>query len=184
MSAPALPPNLQALLETPGLASLDGHARPGTLGQAALTQQVQAACRSGVIAEEGKQLVLAAVLLWHDRFDAAHQIAQEIEGPHGSLLHGIVHRREPDFSNAKYWFRRAGQHVCYAGLAKAVLELVSRDSALITSLVPNGNWDPFGFVDACANVAASPGNGDRRKLLQEIQYLEFCSFLASLTAGR
>ena len=176
------PADLRAMLAAPGLASLDNEPRPGTLDLAALTQQVQTACRAWKIADDEKHLVLAAVLLWHDHFDAAHQIAQGVDGPDGSLLHGIVHRREPDFSNAKYWFRQAGRHACYTGLANAVSELSSRDSALVTSLLPNKNWDPFKFVDACADAARHQGTKDRRNLLQEIQRLEFCAFLAGLTA--
>ena len=44
--------------------------------------------------------------LWllHNYLDESHQISQEISSATGSFWHGIMHRREADFSNAKYWF--------------------------------------------------------------------------------
>jgi len=39
--------------------------------------------------------------------DAAHEIVQGIELPIASYLHGILHRAEGDYSNARYWFIRS-----------------------------------------------------------------------------
>lgn len=39
--------------------------------------------------------------------DAAHEIVQSIDSPIGSYLHGILHRAEGDYSNARYWFVRS-----------------------------------------------------------------------------
>ncbi len=50
--------------------------------------------------------------------DASHRLSQDIETPDGSFWHGIMHRREGDFWNAKYWFRRVGRHPVLAELAK------------------------------------------------------------------
>ncbi len=41
------------------------------------------------------------------RLDEAHAIVQGDPSPEAAYLHGIVHRREEDFSNARYWFSRA-----------------------------------------------------------------------------
>jgi len=50
------------------------------------------------------------LLLLSGQLDASHEISQSIETPDGSFWHGIMHRREGDFWNAKYWFRKIGKH--------------------------------------------------------------------------
>lgn len=47
----------------------------------------------------------------------SHTLSQEISSAEGSFWHGIMHRREGDFENAKYWFRRVGQHPVLEELA-------------------------------------------------------------------
>lgn len=44
------------------------------------------------------------------RWDAAHEIAQRHEGDAMSdWIHAVLHKIEGDASNARYWYRRAGQ---------------------------------------------------------------------------
>lgn len=40
----------------------------------------------------------------------SHTVSQGIEGTTGSYWHGIMHRREGDFSNSHYWFNKVGGH--------------------------------------------------------------------------
>jgi len=54
--------------------------------------------------------VKAALWLYVDELDKAHAIVQDLHTPTGAFLHAIVHRREGDFWNSKYWFRQAGHH--------------------------------------------------------------------------
>ena len=51
----------------------------------------------------------ALAWLYLDELDRAHEVCQTMEGPTGAELHAIVHRREGDFWNAQYWYRRAGE---------------------------------------------------------------------------
>src|SRR5262245_24905061 len=44
---------------------------------------------------------LAGLWLLYDFLDESHAISQEIDSSSGSYWHGIMHRREPDFTNAK-----------------------------------------------------------------------------------
>lgn len=59
----------------------------------------------------GPRSALAAGLwLYIDELDRSHAISQQLPGATGSFWHGIMHRREGDFSNSHYWFRRVGDH--------------------------------------------------------------------------
>ena len=66
---------------------------------------------------DAAQACLAALWLRFDHFDRSHAISQELETPDGSYWHGIAHRREGDYSNACYWFRRVGAHPVFAAIA-------------------------------------------------------------------
>lgn len=56
----------------------------------------------------------AALWLYVDDLDRAHDLVQNSHSPTGSLLHAVMHRREGDFPNALYWYRKAGNHPALA----------------------------------------------------------------------
>lgn len=61
----------------------------------------------------------ALLALWHDKrgnWDAAHQGAQDIDGPDGAWIHAYLHRKEGDLANAGYWYRRAKRPDCQESL--------------------------------------------------------------------
>ena len=97
---------------------------------------------------------IAALWLRHDFLDASHSISQGIASTSGSFWHGIMHRREPDYSNAKYWFRRVGDHPLYGPLLTAVRQLVGDDQEL-GGLTGQATWDAVAFVDLCAEANGS-----------------------------
>src|SRR5439155_4537203 len=101
---------IQKLLATPEPPDLGPGPRPGVETEGHLNRKLDEALRQTKLSIARQQLIRALVLLWHDHLDAAHVIAQEIESADGAFIHGIMHRREPDYGNAKYWFRRVGEH--------------------------------------------------------------------------
>lgn len=59
-------------------------------------------------------LAVEARVLWlakAGRWDAAHDLCQEVKGAAGSWLHAYLHREEGDAGNAAYWYARAGKPV-------------------------------------------------------------------------
>ena len=40
-------------------------------------------------------------------WDTAHRIVQNMEHPFAYWIHAYLHRKEPDISNASYWYSRA-----------------------------------------------------------------------------
>ncbi len=108
----------------------------------------------------------SALYLYFSALDESHTISQDISSGTGSLLHGIMHRQEPDYSNAKYWFRRTGQHELYPTLREEALRLRLRDESLQQEIRDKPRWDPFWLVDCCQVHKAESD-------LLEIQRLEW-----------
>lgn len=158
---------MNALLATAELPELGPGPRKGLRPLRELNSELDRAL-AGL---RNSELLRALILLWHDHLDAAHGIAQEIETANGSYVHGIMHRREPDYSNAKYWFRRVGRHACFDTLAREASMILQsgEHSELRAKLLPGGEWDAFAFVDACER---SHGRAEN-EILREVQAAEF-----------
>ena len=102
-----------------------------------------------IVDDDMARCCLAGLWLLHDFLDESHQISQEIDTPTGSYWHGIMHRREGDFDNAKYWFRRVGRHEVFGQLSEAAREVASVSTASVAASLSGGAWDPYRFVDQC-----------------------------------
>jgi hypothetical protein len=77
-----------------------------------------------------------------DAIHEAHTIFQDAKTDLGSYWHGVMHRREGDFDNARYWFRRAGSLPFFSALHRAASEF-SADMA------KQADWDPYLFTGQC-----------------------------------
>lgn len=126
-----------------------------------------------VVDRAAAQACLAALWLYHDFFDESHAISQEIDTPEGSYWHGILHRREPDHSNAKYWFRRVGSHPVHEPLARAAAMLASQREldGPARFLADAAHWEAFAFVDLCQAVAR--GQSQCEDLARAVQMQEW-----------
>ena len=131
---PALPPDVAETIEriSPDLAAAIEAADPPPIGEGTRVTEIAVVLRP--IVERLPPKALAALWLAANELDRSHRISQSIDDPDGSYLHGVMHRREGDFDNAKYWFRRASNHPVEAALADAH---------------PNDYRDAISFVDAC-----------------------------------
>ncbi len=123
---------------------------------------------------------ISGLWLYHDFLDESHTISQSISSATGSYWHGIMHRREPDFGNSGYWFRRVGRHPIFPDLAEAAREVASGVSGLSHAawLTDVTDWDAFRFIDLCESCYSTPGADQdlcRRVGLMEWQLLfDFC----------
>lgn len=139
-----------------------GHARlpenrrlPDELWQTVLTASIPGLLdepRDGPLSEQIKHfadglppLAISGLWLLAGDLDRSHCISQNDSSAEGSFWHGIMHRREGDYSNAKYWFRRVGEHPVIARLAEEQPDVFS---------------DPYEFVDqvekACGRRGSDP----------------------------
>ena len=147
------------------------------------------------------QAMLAALWLWHDDLDASHTIVQQspadlrrgtgkssltilTAAPRGegddatrtdtlSLWHAIIHRREGDFGNAKYWYARCRHHPILASLgeqARGTVAHAPADKALLRLSL--GDWNGAAFVDLVQQVHESPSD-ERYAVAVALQQLEW-----------
>lgn len=146
-------PQLKALLQTPG---------------SGLPSEVPADAGAARACE-------AALWLLAGDLDRSHQISQSLESADGSFWHGVMHRREGDFQNAKYWFRRAGHHPALETLGSHVAaDALTR--SLADELVSESGWDTGGFVDHCQR-ATKQGGGEAERC-RRAQWIEWQTMFA------
>ncbi|SPE51798.1 conserved hypothetical protein [Verrucomicrobia bacterium] len=165
---------LNQLLATPKPPELGPGPRVGVQSEAALDRTLELCSLQGQATGYNQELVRALILLWHDHLEAAHAIAQSVESADAAFVHGIMHRREPDYDNARYWFRRVGTHPAFMEIARRVSTMpgIQGQNQLLGQLLPQGKWDPFGFIAACETAAERPASDSATRFLGEVQRIE------------
>ncbi|RKU30722.1 hypothetical protein C6497_03325 [Candidatus Poribacteria bacterium] len=130
------------------------------------------------------QAIKSGLLLWNDALDESHEISQTLANETGSYWHGLMHRREPDYSNSKYWFGRVGDHPIFPSLRDNVLSLSKEIenpsdslSQVIHTIESEDKWNSFQFVDWCESAENDP-TSDSTAFLKQIQAEEIKLLLA------
>ncbi len=136
--------------------------------------------------EKMASLCLSGVWLFNNYLEESHSISQDADGPTGSYWHGIMHRREGDFPNSKYWFRQVGEHPAFEMIDERMgaSEAFYKSPALAD--LSSSGYDPFELVDHCRTVirseteSTSPGgeenpNNDLRHFCEMLSNLEWWS---------
>lgn len=149
-------------------AKLDARSMPPALSP---RQPADAALSAAILGSGLSNLLVCGLLIWNEDFQSAHPIAQAIESEDGSYWHGIIHRMEADYWNAKYWFRRAPNHPLLRTLA---------EHAEAKPYVTGGKWNPAAFIDACERVAGRDLNDQS---LRQLQLAEIKTLLALCQAA-
>ncbi len=117
--------------------------------------------RAGIAAAKELPPACAAGLwLLFDFLDESHRISQADEGnPDRDFWHAVMHRREPDAFNSKYWWRRVGAHPVLKHLREHALALGYTYTT------------PEAFVDECERVRGT--GSDAELTARRVQRLEW-----------
>lgn len=171
----------KALLNTPTPPALGPGPRPKVKSVSSLETATDNLAREHGLPAREAALLNALVLLWHDHLEPAHAIVQGIADADGSLVHAMMHRREPDYWNSKYWWQKVGSHPAFTPLGargRAILTAYDRED-LAARLLAGGRWDPKAFVDFCQEATTSHDTA-LAALAIELQEAEFEEVLRHL----
>ncbi len=133
--------------------------------------------------------MLGGLWLWHDALEECHKIVQDLIGPTGSFWHAIMHRRESDFSNAKYWYARCAGHRAFRLVSAMAMDVVGRhttDKSLLQIVA--GEYNPEAFVDLVEEISDSPSD-PRYPAAVRLQQMEwealfhYCAYEATGAPG-
>ena len=120
------------------------------------------------------RLIRAGLLYAYDAIDESHRVVKEVTSDEGSYWHGMLHRREGDFENARYWFRRTGRLSVFS-------EMHARASEVSPLMGRQSDWDPYVLVGQCEQ-ARFGGDVDQKELVA-LQRIEFTVMFDHLWLG-
>jgi hypothetical protein len=123
-------------------------------------------------------LVVGLLWLRVGIIEPAHEIVQDDSTQIGSYLHGVVHRLEGDYWNAKYWFRHAKEKRWMQLLSNAVVQRVEQegllDMATELKVIHQGAFLPTEFVSAHEQLSShSRSSKEREDAVGRIAFLEW-----------
>jgi len=117
-----------------------------------------------------KPTLEAGLWLYVDELDLSHRASQKLARPSGSFWHAIMHRREGDFSNSHYWYRKAGQH--------PVINRIASGGGGAAAGTAIGGYEPHDFVDRVERAYAKQSDSPELVALQRLEWIalfEYCA---------
>lgn len=130
---------------------------------------------------------IAGLHLWNDDFHASHNLCQGINTATGSYWHGLCHRREghqgeglaSNLSNARYWFRRVGDHPAFDAVYRSTLSTLDAAGSRLpwaleaaSELRSRRRWDASVLIDWVAQAEAHTLPTPAVELVSDIQWRE------------
>jgi hypothetical protein len=85
---------------------------------------------------ENRACSRALLLLQAGDFEHSHRLVQEMAGKSAAYVHGMLHRVEGDYSNAKYWFSRAADHPAFLHQSVDPIDLTDQVEQHASSALP------------------------------------------------
>jgi hypothetical protein len=114
------------------------------------TELVEETLRHPALA--GRPELAAGLWLYVDDLERSHTVSQGIETQTGSYWHGIMHRREGDFGNSRYWHNRAAGHPLLAGKQdELVCEVEQAKGQDLPDVVQRQREEWAALFEWCAN---------------------------------
>lgn len=167
----------------PAIAALLTQRNPNSLGPGTPNTGMKAALNAAsveslfaytkIIDIDMAKACLSGLWLYHDFLDESHTISQSIHSTTGSYWHGIMHRREPDYSNAGYWFHKVGNHAIFdtlcAEASRKAQEMGTSSSSVF--LARQVKWDTYAFIRLCESSYCTESQDEQ--LCGNIQFLEW-----------
>lgn len=117
-----------------------------------------------------KPTLEAGLWLYVDDLDRSHAVSQKLARPSGSFWHAIMHRREGDFSNSHYWYRKAGQH--------PVISRIDSGGGGAGAGTAIGGYEPHDFVDRVERAYKQQSDSPELVALQRLEWValfEWCA---------
>lgn len=125
--------------------------------------------------------VVSGILLWLGDLKRSHEVSQGLSDHDGAYWHGLMHRREPDYANAAYWFRRVGNHPIHEPLGRVLQEVKWESGEVAKWSKEISSWDMFWMNDLCQRARGNKTSS----LIKDLEALQWAEYrlLLDFSAG-